>query len=428
MLLVICAAIFFMSGCLASPIEDLYSLPKPSEEYLELQKLLDVQTDAGSEYASPLSGSYRQSVQLYDLNGDGSNEAIAFFRGADEVLRIFIYKNTADGYVLASTIKGEGAAINSIEYADLNGDGNTEFIVEWRIGIGINLLKVYSFSGSNNSALLTADCSGFIIWDINNDGSLELLVLSFSSDTGGILDMYKLGTDMEMSSESDRLSMGVTSVESMRAGYLSDGVPAVFVEGAYGQSGLITDVFAFLNNNFANITLDENGVSNTLRDYNILCTDIDEDHALEVPVSMALYSQEGSSSTYWVFDWYDLDSAGNRTLVMSTYHSISDGWYFIIPKAFRANLTVRREDSIGGERAVILSTFSLVDGSIRDFLEIYTLTGENRFDRAVLGSRFVLQNQETTTYAARITAKFLKQDDIKSNFRLIYTEWTTDTL
>ena len=54
--------------------------PRPSTEYESLQDSLEQMLDKGYEYSPPASGSYTQAVQLRDLNGDGIDEAVAFFR------------------------------------------------------------------------------------------------------------------------------------------------------------------------------------------------------------------------------------------------------------------------------------------------------------------------------------------------------------
>ena len=48
----------------------------------------------GGEYAAPLTGEMIQSVQLQDLDGDGRQEAIAFFRMSSEEkpLKIYIFR------------------------------------------------------------------------------------------------------------------------------------------------------------------------------------------------------------------------------------------------------------------------------------------------------------------------------------------------
>ena len=82
------------SGCgFSFSPTDLYSLPQLPEEYTELNSSLNQLLESGAEYAAPVSGSNIQPVQLEDLDGDGEEEALAFFRNsADEKpLKIYIF-------------------------------------------------------------------------------------------------------------------------------------------------------------------------------------------------------------------------------------------------------------------------------------------------------------------------------------------------
>ncbi|MCD8334565.1 MAG: VCBS repeat-containing protein, partial [Clostridiales bacterium] len=78
LLAALCAlSMLILSGCSFNVLEstdDLYSLPKASEEYTSLQESLQSLLDSGLEYAPPLSGSNTQPVQLQDLDGDGEQE------------------------------------------------------------------------------------------------------------------------------------------------------------------------------------------------------------------------------------------------------------------------------------------------------------------------------------------------------------------
>ena len=59
-----------LGGCAMVTVEEMYAPPKRSPEYQDLQRAIDsAMTDM--EYASPLSGENRQTVQMADLNGDG---------------------------------------------------------------------------------------------------------------------------------------------------------------------------------------------------------------------------------------------------------------------------------------------------------------------------------------------------------------------
>ena len=89
--LLLAALLFCLSGCYSGNIDQFFSLPMASEEYRQLQSLIDEELASGSEYAAPTHGSYRQSVQLSDVDGDGADEALAFFRDAAKNPRINIY-------------------------------------------------------------------------------------------------------------------------------------------------------------------------------------------------------------------------------------------------------------------------------------------------------------------------------------------------
>ena len=70
----------------------------------------------GYEYASPTGGRNIQSVQMADLDGDGQQEALAFFRmSSDEKpLKIFVFKIEGGSYARYCTIESSGTAIDSV--------------------------------------------------------------------------------------------------------------------------------------------------------------------------------------------------------------------------------------------------------------------------------------------------------------------------
>ena len=103
-----------LSGCTIPKLtlnsEDLYSLPTLPAKYTELNTQLNEILESGAEYAAPTSGANIQSVQLVDLDGDGREEAVAFFRNAAEEkpLKIYIFTATEDSYQKTELIEGSG--------------------------------------------------------------------------------------------------------------------------------------------------------------------------------------------------------------------------------------------------------------------------------------------------------------------------------
>ena len=144
------AAVFIAascSGCMTASVDELYSLPQMSEEYVQLQQLIAQRIESGSTYAAPTGGSNRQNVQLRDLDGDGADEALAFLADESGTPTVCVYRRGEDGdYYLAVIIDGDGSAVASADYADLTGDGVSELIISWHISGQLRLLSKQSLT------------------------------------------------------------------------------------------------------------------------------------------------------------------------------------------------------------------------------------------------------------------------------------------
>ena len=130
----------------------------------------------------------------------------------------------------------------------------------------------------------------------------------------------------------------------------------------------------------------------TVRGDIVYCRDINSDGIKEVPIPRSLPST--NENAYRVLDWYAYSSSGTRKLVLTTYHNSSDGWYLVLPDEWGDDITLRREDSVSGERAVIFSVWRGENLPPEDFLIIYALSGENREDKAKRDGRFILLTED----------------------------------
>lgn len=425
-LIFITCLLLTMSGCYSGNIEQYFSRPQPADEYLQLQELIDKEIAAGSEYAAPTGGSYRQSVQLYDLNSDGTDEALAFFRDAEQLLKINIYAVHGRDYRPVLTLQGEGTSIGSIEYADMNGDGLPELLAAWQIGSGMRMLSVYDLGGWGGNVLYTADCAEFLVHDMDQNSRSELVVLRQNSTGAYAAEMVRFERNSEPAVLSTGLSTDITTLQRVRTVTLENNFPALLVESGCDNGDLVTDLVVFRGGALVNLTCDPaTGVSDTRRSYNVYASDIDGDYCIEIPSPNQLYSQT-EGSTFWSVTWQGYTTDGRISKDLITYHCFSDGWYLVLPDGWEAGLTVRREDSVSGERSVVISRLN-TDGSIHDLLVIYTLTGENRSDRSRISGRFVISEEESTIYAAKILGG-VTEDEVKESFHIIYSEWSTGSV
>ena len=422
-----------VSGCFRIKADELYSLPQPSREYLKLQARINTVLASGAGYSPPLSGPNRQSVQLKDIDGDGISEAIAFFRAeGDKPLQIHILKQSGTDYETADVIEGIGTAIDSIRYADMNGDGLSELIVGWKMTATLLHMNVYSPKGGQYLSLAEDDYTQVTVIDMDNDGRQDAVTIRLaSSELPGQVSVYSLRSGGEVDSRSAPLSKGIESISNLLKGGLNNGASALFIEGVSGSS-LVTDVLAWRNGDLSNLTANaSSGVSeDTLRDYKIYSSDINGDGITEVPSPILLPSQ--ADAKYYIIDWYKYSLNGQRTRAFSTYHDFSDGWYLVLPDTWRYSISVRREDSVAGERTLIFSGLSGTNNGIVDFLKIYTLTGDNKDDRSKLPGRKTLLDYGDTVYSAEImediTGIDVSMDQVRSGFKLLYSDWATNVV
>ena len=429
-------AIASLSGCFRVAADDLYSLPQATEEYIRIQEHINTVLRDGAVFSPPMGGPNRQSVQIIDLTGNGVEEVIAFFAiPYDSTLLIYIFEMVDGDYVVAEIIEGVGTAIESVSYVDMDGDGVMELVVGWQLGAALKHMSIYSIRGFQSVLLVEKEFTAMTVYDMNGDGCENVIVLRLpSQETGAVAEVLTLMPDGEIVGSEARLSNGVETISRILPGRLNDGVPALFIEseGRFDTGVLVTDICILREKILMNITVKApSGISEDTVRMQILSSDIDNKGVIKVPIPRLLKAQ--SETSYHAIDWYSFDSAGNSSLMLSTYHS-SDDWYLILPFDWRGMVYVRREDVVAGERTVIFSYIVGQDGPFEDFLKVYKLSGDMRMARAVLPGRAMLMSEGSAVYVFEILAQpnsfGLTFDEalIRDNFRLIFSDWLAGTV
>jgi len=434
-LLLVIFVVIFTGGCLRITADELYSLPEISEEHLRLQAHINMVINQGAEFAPPTGGPNRQAVQLRDLNSTGTNEVIAFFSiPGDSTLKIYIFQMTGGDYTVAEIIEGVGTEIESVRYVDLDGDGTMELVVGWQMGTALRYMSIYSIKDFHSELLVGGEeYSEIAVYDVTGDGNEDVVVFRLpTQDTGATANVFSMMKDGEIVTTEARLSFGIESISRIMTGWLTDGLPAIFVEseGKFENGSLVTDVLAHISDGFTNITLmTASGVSEETVRQRMASADINKSGIMMVPMLRLLQAQ--SETEYYAIDWYSFDSSGNSNLMLTTYHNNFDEWFLILPYDWREKVSVRREDAVPGERTIIFSFIAGEDGPYEDFLKVYKLSGDNAVDRAGLDNRVLLMVDGNTAYAFEILTApnsfGLTFDEtlIRESFRLIYSDWLT---
>jgi len=223
------------------------------------------------------------------------------------------------------------------------------------------------------------------------------------------------------------------SLSWMSANYLQGDyyTPALYLISNLAEGGKAIDVVAFQEEQLRNLAVEEEtGISrHVLVDYTeVLPTDINGDYILELPTPVALPTYGDPEKTaFWLLEWSQYDDKGKCAGVMTTYHNVQDGWYFVIPDKWKNRITITANDSLSGQREVMFARWNGQEKYPEPFLSIYRLTGNNRVIRSTYNGRFVLREEESVIYAAKFyDIRWdcgLTDTSILEHFKTIQTNW-----
>ena len=422
-----------LGGCVLKPADQLYTLPQQPDAYYNLQSEIEALVTGTVSYCAPTDGENRQPIQIQDLDGDGSNEAIVFAKDTgDKPLKIFIFDQNGDNYQLASTIEGEGTSFDSVTYAQIDGSPGQEIIIGRSVGTQIvKSMSVYTFQRSSTVELMSANYSVYTTVDLDEDGRSDLFLIRFDSNTQhGTAELYRFQDGVMVRDPEQTLSDGVVDVVRMTTGYMEENVPAVFVTGIQDSGLISTDVYAISGGSMQNIAaLSDQGSELMVRNYYAYSTDIDGDGIVELPDVQTLpdLDDADNATAFRLIQWYNLHLDGSTEDKLLTYHDYSYGFYLELNEAWKDRITIRLDDSIEEGAAYVFNWWNGTNLPQEELFTLYIFSGDHRNELAQSDGRFPLADQNDVTYAASIGdsqhARLLTEDSLKASFHFIRMDW-----
>ena len=425
------AAALLLTGCSMRTAEQLYSQPKRSQDYDNLQSSIDKAME-GLSYCAPLTGENQQPVQMADLDGDGEPEYLLFAKGTQErPLHIMVFRKTENGYALTDTVQSNGTSFDLVEYVDMDDQPGVEIVVGRQVSDQVlRSVSVYTASGESLEQVLTVNYTKILTVDLDNNGTSKLVVIGpGETDTdNGVVQMYSMTDGAVVRSNEVNMSRPVDKLKRIITGKLYGGGLAVYLASTVDDTALITDVYTIRDGMLTNVTLsNESGTSiKTMRNFYVYADDIDNDGVVELPSLLTMKPLEGdiSAEKYHMIRWFAMTPDGVEVDKLHTFHNFEGGWYMHLSGELTSRISVRR---VGTE-----FEFNLWDEDYKTaqkIMTVYTFTAQNREEQATADGRFVLLRTESTVYAASMTQAAkdigITQDNVIYSFRKIQQDWKT---
>ena len=432
-------SLLMLGGCTFPSGDDLLAAPRPSTNYQSLQIELEQLIASGISYTAPMEGENRSSVQLVDLDGDGVDEAVAFFRGStsasSNTFQVYVYQKQNDQYICTGSVEGQATAIQSVDYPVITPEGKRGMVITWRLtGDGTGALTMCDFDEScSPGVLLETEYTAMELTDLTGDGARDLLLMTTDPDGRRVARLYQYQNDMLLQAGEVSTSPETASVERMRSGRLSDGNAAVFAEERMASGvGLTTDIFVYHEGTLMNLALDgEDSITrSTYRPISVYASDINADGVTELPraVLMAGYDDAAASDAIFMLDWYVYSPDRPPVAVATTYDNISDGWRLAIDAAWHDRITAVKTTENNLSKVEFYEY--LGSGNQRPLFSIYMATGATREYYAGRSDLVQLGESSQAVYFAKLAADTqgdtlqIESEDIKSRFSLVTQDWS----
>ena len=399
-LLLMLAVVLLLSGCALGTVDKLYCLPKRSEEYENLQAVID-KAMANLTYSAPAYGDNRQFLQNADLDGDGVDEYLLFAcDDSDKSLKILIFCQLASGYVLMDTIEGYGFGYDFVSYAQMDDKPGVELIVGRRVSDQIQRsVSVYRFSSGFSRQLMSTACTRVATLDMNGDGISELFLLTpgISDKSFATVHLYTFHNGTLQRSQELPLSAPISGFKLIQTGRLTDGRHVVYLTSATAEQHPVTDIFAMEDRHLVEV---HKGIKiDALHNYYLYPEDVDDDGIIEIPKLVSLDRLSGENRQEYVVEWYAMSSRGAQSIKKRTFHNMEDNWFIELGDWDLSRLSVvQTEDNCA----------FYYDGE--KLFNILVLKDADREEQAQMPGRLILHSGESVIYVAELEEYALEHE------------------
>ena len=330
--------------------ESLMAPPEAAGDYKEIQDVIKNSVDSGIILKAPNEGDYTTAITFVDINLDGENDAIAFYRLANDdtssiYMSVLIKKDSK--WIASESVKGKGNDILEFSYGDLNYDSVPEIIVGWSMfdSKDNNSLCVYSVDTKKENNPVNLDdyliYTKMFVDDICLEGKKEILVVKNTyndENAEAKATVYELvDSKLNVISSADMLS-SVSEYRKIQTQTISS-KKVFFLDGVVGKNKMITELLYWSEDSLSLINATaQNDEKSTLRKGNLTSFDINSDSIAEIPFN-DVNSDEELPITYWKDFYFD----GFRTIAQSV---CTDELIFVFPEKWNDRIYANQNGNV----------------------------------------------------------------------------------
>ncbi len=372
------------------------------EEYIYAQNMQPDSAATSYILKYPKMGDYRSAFVFKDMDGDGQDEALAFYAMQPEEsnTHIVLFHKTGDIWLCADDIEGLATEIERIAFGDLNGDGCAELFAGFSMyNTRDRRLMVYTFEEQHFSERYTDTYTNMIVGPITDDDCDDLLLFRLNAtEQKSTVRLLSMKDDTIVEKGSAALDGQIREFGKYTIRTVDTHARAVFQDCIKDSSTTITELIVWDGKQLTTPLYDpaENITAGSVRESGLPSLDIDDDGQIEWPRSFRMPGYEKTPTEemkLWLTEWYGWNyEKTTEEKKLTNIVNVTDGYYLTIPEEWIGKITASYD---GDARRM---TLRYVDnGVISDvFLKLQTVSG-GQSDTAADREDYIFMASDGTT-------------------------------
>ncbi|MDQ0175496.1 hypothetical protein [Bacillus chungangensis] len=316
--------ILLLSGCsLFEGHSSLLTPPSLNDQQAELKTVISKYLPDQAEMLTPLDMKEAQSIFLEDLDGDGQEEMIVFYKMTNraESMKGIVLKKKDKVWKKIAEFDGTGFFLSEVQFVDLNNNGRKEIVAGFRFSEELDdkgLLVYDIFSDDSPKLLLDKPYTYVVIDDFQQQKNNELVLIKFDRNSLNKMVLYRYAHEQMTEIATLELDPYVDGYLQAISGLITKNQKGIFLDGYIGAHSGFTNVITINNDTLTNVFDSESEV--TFKPYATKSEDINGDGILEIslptkPISKKerSYAETPYYETYYqLTDQFDLQAIARR--------------------------------------------------------------------------------------------------------------------
>ena len=209
----LCLLCSLLTGCtLGASVDSMLKPPSLSKEQQQIYRALQDAAGTGITLQYPRSGAYLSAFTVVDLDADGEDEALVFYKktnftATENSLRLNVLDQVNGKWMSVCDYPADGAEIERVVIQPLGASPKNRILIGYSsVDQSDKSLSVYTYGDSGLTALFQTPYTMFDVADLDADSLQELLVLSRATDSAAAsAALYRM--DQEAVSDAGKLEL-----------------------------------------------------------------------------------------------------------------------------------------------------------------------------------------------------------------------------